>query len=376
MHRGTIACQKCGRKRETRVCPRCGYDACFIRIGYDGKEHRFFHDKHGKPFTLSTSAEVLIKINNELADHAFNPRDYERKTIDERIFENAFEAFLEKKEEEYAPSNKYRTYYNNYLHFFDGRDVRDIKLKHLDEFYRKHLPERLSSKYKNNIMSCDFAFMRWLERWGEIKELPTFPELDPDDCIPREVPEYEEQQIALENIPDVHRDIIEFLMETGLRPAEACVLKIKDINFFQGKMLVCRTLSAGKLRETTKGHHKTRRTLSTRAYQLAKDNSLGRDSDEFVFINPLTLRGYKTEFLRKLWKKFAGIPYQNYSNRHALATRLAETGAGELEVMQLMGHADIRSTRHYFQPTADRQRELLDGRNKEKLVDLKTRRRR
>ncbi len=380
MMRGTIACQKCGRSRETEVCPRCGHVKCFIRIGWEGKEHRFFYDNHRKPYDLAAAVGDQIKINGEIKEHTFNPVDYEIKTIDERIFENAFERFLEKKEAEYAPSNKYRTYYNNYLHFFDGLDVRDIRLKHLDEFYTVHLPRMLSPKYRNNIMACVFAFMRWLRRWGDIKELPTFPALEPDDCSPRDVPEYEEQQAALANIPGIHRDFEEFLMETGLRPAEACVLRIKDINFIQGQMLVCRTLSAGKERETTKGHNKARRTLSTRAYQIAKDNALGRDPEEYLFINPATGRGYRPEFVRRMWRENAGIPYQNYANRHALARGLVEQGAGELEVMQLMGHKDIRSTRHYFQPTTDRQRELLDNRNnrsgKEKVIAIKNKRRR
>lgn len=376
--RGTVACQNCGHKREGRTCQRCGYDACFIRIGYEGTEHHFFSDQHGKAFSYQTAVKTLLDINCEIKDHTFNPVEYKKKAVEERRFENAFERFLEKKESspKFAPSNKYRTYYNNYLHYFDGYDVRDIKLKHLDEFYSQ-LPQRLSAKYKNNIMSCLFAFIRWLLRWGEIKELPTFPELDPNDSIPREIPEYDEQQQALNNIPDVHRDIIEFLMETGMRPAEACVLKIKDINFKQGKMLVCRTLSAGTIRETTKGHHKLRRTLSTRAYEIAKQNSLNRDIEEFLFINPITVRGYRTEFLRKMWKKYSGVPYHNYANRHALATQLIEQGAGELEVMQLMGHKDIRSTRSYYHPTSDRQRELLDKRkttrkNKSNVIEFKT----
>jgi integrase len=319
--------------------------------------------------------QTLITINNEIQEHIFNPKDYTRATIDERLFQNAFDRYLEKKEAEYAPSNKYRTYYRNYFGYFEGRDVRDIKLKHLDEFYRKKLPKHLSSKYKNNIMACMFAFLRWLLRWGEIKELPTFPALDPDNSVPREAPTYEEQQLALPRIPKQHRDVIEFLMETGLRQGEACALKIKDINFMSGKMLVQRTLSAGQIRETTKGHSKTWRTLSTRAYEIIKERAGNRIGDEFVFINPKTGKRYSIEFLRVLWRKHSGMPYDLYSNRHGLATQLAETGAGQLEVQSIMGHADIRSTQRYFRPTADRQRTLLDRRGKEKVIDIRRGRR-
>ncbi len=374
MERGTIACQKCGRKRETRSCPRCGYDACFIRIGYDGKEYHFFHDKNGKPFTFTTAAQTLVTINNELQERMFNPIDYERATIDERLFQNAFESFLERKEATYAPSNKYRTYFRKYLGYFEGIDVRDIRLKHLDQFYHDYLPRSLSPKYRNNIMACVFAFMRWLLRWGDVKVLPVFPELDPNDSVPRDAPAYADQQEALLNLPEAHRDIVEFLMETGVRPGEACALKVMDIDFRQGKMLVRRTLSAGKIRETTKGHRRTWRTLSTRAEELVRANCYDRIGDEFVFINPVTGRHYTTEFLRVLWRNHSKMPYDLYSNRHGFGTQLAETGAGELELKELMGHADICSTRHYFRPTTSRQRSLLDRRG-ENVIELSKRRR-
>jgi integrase len=377
MERGTVACQNCLIKRTSRSCPKCGYDACVIRIGHEGKEYRFFYDKSRRPYTYTTALQTLITINNEIQEHIFNPNDYMLATIEDRLFQNAFDRFLDKKEAEYAPSNKYRTYYRNHLGYFTDRDVRDIKLKHLDDFYRRKLPAHLSWKYKNNIMACLFAFLRWLLRWGEIKELPTFPELEPGNSAPREAPTYEDQLSALARIPKEHRDIIEFLMESGLRPGEACALKIMDINFMSGKMLIQRTLSAGQIRETTKGHNKTWRTLSSRAYEIIRARSGDRIGDDFVFINPKTKRRYSGEFLRVLWRKHAEIPYELYSNRHGFATQLAETGAGELELQAIMGHADLRSTRRYFRPTTSRQRELLDqrGKEREKVIDLRRRRR-
>ena len=51
---------------------------------------RFFYDKNGKPFTFPTALETLISINNQIKEHIFNPKDYERRTMDERLFQNAF----------------------------------------------------------------------------------------------------------------------------------------------------------------------------------------------------------------------------------------------------------------------------------------------
>ncbi len=362
MQRGNVSCARCGRKRQGRSCPKCGYDACAIRIKWDGKLYRFYCDRQGRPYSFSAALETLIRINNEIQDRLFEPGEYSKKAVDQRLFQRAFERFLDIKEKEYAPSNKYRTYYRNYFGYFADMDVRDIKMKHLHTFYREHLPSALSWKYRNNIMQSLFAFLRWLKRWGEIKELPTFPDLEKGDCTPRRAPDYEEQIEALHNIPADHQPIIEFLMETGMRPGEVCALKIGDIE--KGRALVQRTYSACVLRERTKSKRKAWRTLSTRALEIYVEQSARRDPDEFIFINPVTGDGYRLEFLRKTWRKHSQASFDLYSNRHGFGTQMAEMGLGELELQELMGHSDIRSTKQYFHPTPERQRDLLDRRGK------------
>jgi site-specific recombinase XerD len=110
--------------------------------------------------------------------------------------------------------------------------------------------------------------------------------------------------------------------------------------------------------------------LSDRACELIQDaigNVLG---DRFVFISPVTKRGYIPETVRKIWKKYSGSDVDMYSaTRHSFCTQLVEMGMSEIEAQGIMRHKDARSTRSYFHPTQERQRDFLNRRGK--VIPLK-----
>ena len=374
MKRGALYCQKCGRKRTSRVCGHCKYDSVLIRLNYDKATYRYYCNKTGAAYTFKDAFADLLTINNEIKEKVFNPQDWLPKTVEGRKFVNAFEKWCDQTKAKLSPSF-YRTrlvYFRTHYTYFYEMDVRDIKLKHLQIFYDS-LPSKLSAKYKRNMVDCLRSFLNWLLRWGELKELPIMPEIQTPDSVPRQAISYEEQLEALSHIPIEHRGIIEFMMESGLRPGEACALKIGDITFRDRSMMVQRTYSETELRETTKGRHKMRVPLSDRACELIQDaigNVLG---DRFVFINPVTKRGYIPETVRKIWKKYSGSDVDMYSaTRHSFCTQLVEMGMSEIEAQGIMRHKDARSTRSYFHPTQERQRGFLNQRGKVILLKKAT----
>ena len=54
--KGSIICQRCGSSRRERVCPKCGYDSCAIRISINGKYVRIYHDKKGVALSYRSEA--------------------------------------------------------------------------------------------------------------------------------------------------------------------------------------------------------------------------------------------------------------------------------------------------------------------------------
>ena len=199
----------------------------------------------------------------------------------------------------------------------------------------------------------------------DLSASPRFPDFGKTESSERFASGYESQQQALQRIPQEHRDIIEFMMETGVRPGEACALEVRDVDFRNMQAIIQRTWSGSKLRETTKGKSKRWIPLSDKAYEILERNVINSLKNTFVFINSVTKRGYRQEFIRRVWVKYSKSGVDLYSaTRHTFCTQIVEMGASEIEAQGLMGHKDGRSTRRYFHPTNKRQREYVNNRGK------------
>jgi len=366
--KGALCCQKCGRKRFTRSCPSCGYDAVYIRINYEGKRWTFFKDEHGKAFSYKTGKKTWETINQDIEKKCFRPQSYIPQGLQEKQFSNAFERFIEKRVQEgkMAPSTEgsYRSYLRKHFQpYFNDMPVTDIKLKHLDGFINSR--NGLSSKYKKNLLTALQAMFSWLVRWGELEKMPILPDIGPVDSRPGVSVTRETQKEILEKMPPEHRDLIEFIFESGLRPSEAIALKLSDYDRGNKAILIRRTYSRSVLRETTKQKKTRWKALYGRALILIDAHSSGRIGDDFIFINPVTKKGYRYEFVRKLWRKYCGVSYRLYDcGRHTYCTQIVDTGINELQAQEITGHADRRSLSRYYHGTIERQREALEQREK------------
>ncbi len=88
----------------------------------------------------------------------------------------------------------------------------------------------------------------------------------------------------------------------------------------------------------------------------------------FLFYNPVTNGPYRTEFLRKLWRRYSGVEMRLYdATRHSWVTQMIEAGA---HPMELGIHSNERTVRNYFHPSGSRQHELANRRGK--VISLST----
>jgi len=386
--RGAIYCSRCNRRvippqtknRRDKVegvsCQRCGHSNCHIRLKHKGEIVKLYTDTSGRSHSYSTALHDLVEINRQIAEKTFTPRDWLPRAVEARRFENAMDTWLTRKEKEakegkLAPSTlgNYRTYARKYYllsRHFGGHDVRDIQLKELQLFYDV-LPG--SAKYRKNVMDGLHTFFRWLKRWGEIKDVPTWPEIEtPIQHEPFTLVE-EAQADVLSRIPGEHRDIFDFLMETGLRPSEACALMAKDIDAQTRKALIRRTYSESELREKTKQKKERWLVLTDHTWELVTRNA-GRS--EFVFTNPETKRGYRYKFLHRIWTKTgASVGFYN-GTRHSLGSQLGNAGVPIADIQKILGHADIRTSKRYVSISDERTREILSRRGK--VIEMEDRR--
>jgi len=385
--RGAIYCSSCNGKvipSQTKShrdkvkgvsCQRCGHSNVHVRLKFHGEIVKLYVDQTGRSHSYTTALHDLETINQQIEEKTFNPKEWLPQAIEERRFENAMDTWITRKEKEtqdgkLAPSTlgNYQTYSRRYYltsKHLVGVDVRDIRLKHLQNFYDA-LPG--SAKYKKNVMDGLHTFFRWLNRWGEVKEIPTWPEIA--EVVNKGVftLSYDEQQEELQRIPAEHRDIFEFLMESGLRPAEACALMKIDIDFRKRKGLIRHNYSEAVLRQRVKQKKEYWIVFSNRAWELIQKN-VGNQT-EFVFMNPATNRGYRYQALNKVWNAYSKSGVELYAaTRHSFCTQLIEDGESLKAVQDTARHADPRTTMTYIHPSEERTRQALNRRGR-KVISI------
>ncbi len=151
----------------------------------------------------------------------------------------------------------------------------------------------------------------------------------------------------------------QLLLDTGLRPGEACGLRWEDVDLAYGRLTVQRTVTKGKSSDGLLAEPKTTRSRRTvpllgglrdeLARHMDLQRGLGLDDSGFVFTNQegrmLRPWAFSTGDLRRLLKQ-AGITKSVtlYSLRHTFATAAVAASVPLKVVSDLMGHSTISVT--------------------------------
>ncbi len=375
--KGTIRCAKCWKSREEDVCPKCGTLEAYVNLYWKGKNYSFRLDYNGVRFSYQGAKMLHGMINGAIAEHrkgqvAFNPNDYIARGVRSNQLKNRSLEWLKDKEVEAGAGEFSRQTFKNYsgyvrIHWIPAignLNVREIRYEDLVAF-KDQLPRDLKIKTRKNILTALRSFYTWLKRKGIVTVIPEFPSVQGDDSTPQVALDQEAQGDSLQLIPDRHRDVIEFGMETGLRSGEICALKIKDLELKKERALIQRTFSGSELKETTKGKNKKWIPLSVRALEILIKFTKNRFPEEFVFINPDTAREYRQKKLNQVWREYSGTDTTfKEASRHSFCTQVADVSDNPYLAREVMRHSDIRTTQRYYHAKTKSLKEVVDRRGK------------
>jgi integrase/recombinase XerD len=181
----------------------------------------------------------------------------------------------------------------------------------------------------------------------------------------------EEEAQAMLRVPDRRtlqgkRDyaILLTLLTTGLRKAEICNLKVRDLKTYRNQAIID---LIGKWKRFRRIPLKTETLIAIQDYLKANGN--GSDPNHSVF-NTLGKHGPYEETclthkavdcLVKSMAKKALIRKRIHPHvmRHSFATTLLDNGVDLKTVQALMGHSHIRTTERYLHSTDDRKVEAI-----------------
>ena len=342
-------------------------DRYVIVIYWQGKHHKISRNPQTNDFFYSKQqAEKLLNyIRVEVDNGSFNPRFY--KPDSPLYVEQYYKEWLESITVSKKTATDYRGAFCNHINPAIGKmDIRHLRFKHLEQLY-KNL--NLSTKGKYNVMGALKSMLRWAYKSEDINRMPAFPTLSIDqpevEALTRE-----QQTRILEQIPERHRPIFIFGMETGLRTQELRAVQ-KDC-IIDNHVHIRRVFSENTLREGTKTGVKGIRKIPLSSTALAAIEATERHLSPFVFVredgNP-----YTNKNLNHIWGpacKKAGITIKMQNAfRHSFGCQLVDQGHEIDKVRQLLGHTNIKMTMRYADRDTSTLLDLVENRGR--VVPLK-----
>lgn len=250
--------------------------------------------------------------------------------------------------------------------------MKQQSLLHLEEITyndtRLYLTELHKRKYSRKTISRKISalrsFFKFLMREGKLKENPfSLVSLPKKELkIPNFL--YEEEIEKLFSISDCNtplgqrnQALIEILYGTGMRVSECCQLKLSDVDFHIGTVLV--NGKGGKQRYIPFGSfaQEALEQYIEEGRQKLTAKLLSGDEHQLIFVNnrgmPLTERGVRYILTGLIQKASATLHLHPHMFRHTFATHLLNEGADLRSVQELLGHSHLSSTQVYTHVTKE-----------------------
>ena len=231
-------------------------------------------------------------------------------------------------------------------------------------FYTATLHENYKPKSISRKISSLRSFYSFLNREELVKknpfldvELPKKERKLPQFIYPEEIESLFNSINTIKPIGKRDKLILEFLYGTGVRVAELCSVKIKDIDFYQDLILI-----HGKgNKDRYAPIHKTL-SKSLQDYILTTRNEFlkraeNKDNDTLLLNfkgTSLTQRGVRLIIKRILDNSEETFNLSPHKLRHTFATHLLNNGADLRSVQELLGHAHLSSTQIYTQVSKEK----------------------
>jgi integrase len=319
-----------------------------VTFYYKGERFDVYRNRDGEPLeTERQCLKTLAHIEELIEGKEFDPAAWRKDKP--FVFERAAETWIKLKSVSYETlESRERITYKYLIPFFKGKDIREIRRIHIDEFLSKLKEQRFSDKYCYNIIGELKACLRF--HTDSIPKLPTFPTVTFQEKPIRWLTE-DQQDKVFEFIPEADKAIFTFQRYTGCRPNEARGLLRENVYRDKGIIVISTVIdSRGVLREKTK----TKRIRPLPIIPEIEDCLKPREVSRFVFSKkglPYVKRTHE-----KIWhtanikaNEEYGVPIVSMypGTKHSFGMQRLNAGFSKDILQSIFGHVDKRSTEKY-----------------------------
>ncbi|HHI00986.1 MAG TPA: recombinase XerC [Thermococcus litoralis] len=267
-----------------------------------------------------------------------------------------FKTYLELEGKSPQTVRMYTYYVDRFL-----KDTKTPNYRSALRFLAKLKQSGYSNKSLNLVVQALKAYFRFegLDEEAERLKSPKVPR-----SLPKSLTKEDVKKLIKAVPPTRKRDrlIILLLYGTGLRVSEVCNLKIEDIDFKRGILIV----KGGKgakdrvvpipdfLLKEIEDYLKTREDGSEYLFVEVRREKKDRISPKTVW------------YLLKKYGEKAGIRVTPHMLRHSFATHMLEKGVDIRVIQEILGHSNLSTTQIYTKVTVEH---LKRAQEKARLVD-------
>jgi integrase/recombinase XerD len=316
---------------------------------------------------LTEVKDKILKLGLSLQENTQTPKQIKpRKSVfDIPNYRNCPESFIARLEElRYSPSTirLYKGHFEEFINYFNRENIDELSDKHVMEFSRYLVTERMvSASYQNlAINAIKFYFERVLggKRKFYMVERPEKEKKLPVVCSTEEI-----QAIISSTTNLKHKAILMTIYSAGLRISELIHLKISDI---ESKRMQVRV-------ENSKGNRDRYTLLSPKTLSILRLYFKEYRPHFYVFEGQGSTKQspepYSARSIQQILKaalKIAKInkPVTIHTLRHSFATHLLENGTDLRYIQSLLGHSSAKTTEIYTHITTkgfDQIKSPIDG---------------
>lgn len=287
------------------------------------------------------------ELNKKIAEH-------KEEAARGRLFSEVAEEWWEKHEKTLAPNTLkgYRPALKRCIEEFGNTSIKKITAKGIELFIQRfakrgHAQKTVTTQLLIIRMLCEHAVIE-----GDIEYNPALPVNVPRFLKKerRETPTEQEIEIVKNSINEPFGLFAFFILYTGCRRGEALAMTYGDINKQNGTISVNKSV----YHISNTPHIKTPKTAAgTRTIillDILKNNLPDGKKNELLFPNSkgeLMTEGQA----RNKWKEYlaaTGLQITPHQLRHAYATILFDAGVDDKDAQELLGHANISTTRDIY----------------------------
>jgi integrase len=329
------------------------------RIYFSWKGKKYLLNKYSTGDPLETESQckrLLEKIRSQIDDKSFDPVDWQKDKP--FLFETALEIWIENSPVSPEWYEQRKGIAKRFLlPAFTGKDIREIKKIHIDEFYTGLKKRGLGDKYIYNILGELKAFFHFHAE--SIPRIPTFPRVSLQDRPIQWLTEKQQEEVIEFLTHPMDKAIITFLKYCACRPSEASGLSQDDI-FWKAEppyLVFSHVMGRKGLKPNTK--NKTTKPLPIIPeieWTLKLKDPVRNIFSKKGYIFTKNGKPYSKQMIERAWDKANLQAHEKYGTpiihvyagtKHSFGCQRLSQGYAMEEIQAVMGHKDIRSTAKY-----------------------------